>query len=80
MRFLGLFDKLQPYMRLFDWAAGIGTLSYGLWRESGWWIAGGVLMLILAWLDPGTRLKRYASFIKPVARNQGSGIRDRKRD
>ncbi len=71
MRFLGLFDKLQPFLRAFDWLGGAGTLGYGLWQHSFWWIAGGVLMLVLAWYDPGTRIKRYASFIKPAAEVRG---------
>jgi hypothetical protein len=66
MHFFPIFEKLQPYMRLLDWVAGVGTLVYGLWRENAWWIAAGVIMLALAWFDPGTRIKRWAAFIKPV--------------
>ena len=66
MRSFAFFDKLQPWMRVLDWAAAVGTLGYGLWRQNAWWIVAGVLLLILAWFDPGTRLKRYAAFIKPV--------------
>ena len=66
MRFFAFFDRLQPFMRILDWIAGIGTLGFGLWRSSPLWIIVGVVLLALAWFDPGTRLKRYASFIKPA--------------
>ena len=67
MHFLPALERLQPYLRASDWIFGIASLGYGLWRESTWWILGGIIMLALAWFDPGTRIKRYAAFIKPAA-------------
>ena len=69
MKLRSLFDGSSSlYMRLFDWALGAGSLAYGIYAQSWWWIAGGIIGLGLAWYDPGTRIRRYFSFIKPTKR------------
>ncbi len=68
MQFRSMFTGSQRYLRIFDWALGVVALGYGIYAHSGWWIAGGVIGLGLAWYDPGTRIRKHFAFIKPGAR------------
>jgi hypothetical protein len=67
MQLRSLFTGSRNYLRAFDWLLGIASLGYGIYAHSWWWIAGGVIGLALAWYDPGTRIRRYFSVIKPAS-------------
>lgn len=58
--------------RLLDFGLAITCLTYGVLGASWLWTAGGLLGLMLAWLDPATRVRKYlfakvASRRNPVA-------------
>jgi len=50
--------KVLPKLRILDWALAFATLGWGIWKMSPIWIGIGVLGFILAWLDPGSHIKR----------------------
>ena len=49
----------NPWLRCFDYGLAVAALAYGLYLQSGWWIAGGVIGLVLAFINPGKRFKRF---------------------
>ena len=46
-------------LRYFDFGLALGSLGYGAYTKSWLWIAGGLLGLVLAWLNPGKRIKEF---------------------
>lgn len=49
----------NPWLRCFDYGLAVAALGYGIYLQSGWWIAGGVIGLILAFINPGKRFKQF---------------------
>ena len=60
-----LLAKSQRYVRAFDWILAAASLGWGIYTSNAWWIAGGIIGFALAWIDPGTRLRRKFAMIKP---------------
>ncbi len=75
MRFINGIEKSSPYFRILDWALALASLSWGIYSQNGWWIAGGVIGFALAWIDPGTRLRKRLSFIKTRPGNPPRGTK-----
>jgi small basic protein len=59
-------QKTIPAMRVFDWLLASGSFAYGVYLGSWIWLASGVLGFGLAWYNPGARIRRRLSFIKPA--------------
>lgn len=51
--------KFKKIIRVLDYSIAVGCLAWGFWRMSPWWIAGGVLGLVLAWWNPSARFEAY---------------------
>lgn len=52
--------RLAQYANLLDWTLGFGCVGYGLYTANVWWVAGGVLGLALAVVNPSKRVARLA--------------------
>lgn len=65
------FQKIQKGARIFDWVMAAASLIYGAWAHNYWWIGAGILLFVIAWFDPGARIRDYFGAIKtkqtPVA-------------
>jgi hypothetical protein len=64
--------RFQSSMRILDWLLGAASLSYGLYAHSWLWIASGFLGFALAWYNPGARLQKKLSMIKPARPANGT--------
>lgn len=51
--------KVLPKLRILDWALAFATLGWGIWTLNWIWTGIGVLGVVLAWLDPGSAIKRW---------------------
>jgi hypothetical protein len=45
--------------RWLDFGLAAGSLVYGLYVQSLFWIAGSLLGFVLAWINPGKRIKEF---------------------
>jgi hypothetical protein len=61
--------KFTKYANLFDWAMSFACLGYGLYSGNLWWVAGGVIGLGVAALNPA---KRVAGQIQAKLASKGS--------
>lgn len=56
----GATDKASfDYMRVIDWSLAIGTIAYGLYEQTWWIVAMGVLGLGMAWYNPASRVRGW---------------------
>lgn len=73
MSLLRLLSKIDPDsrpMRLFDWSLALGALGWGIFSGSLWWMAGGAMGCLLAWINPAGRLRR--AMLRRVVKRAGA--------
>lgn len=48
--------KVFKYIRYLDLVTALGAVAWGIYQHNAWWLAGGLVGLVVAWLGPAERV------------------------